>query len=851
VQNLPVNCLSSSACRIACFSDTYGLAANNGVGRFLHDLREMALARDLPLNLFVPGKGVDDVNLQYLRAPSFTLPGYPDAPISMPLEYHRKTIVHNLKDWKPDVLHVSTPGPFGCFGITLARQLRLPLVGIYHTDFSGYAREVVRSKLQCWQDNPSRLGELLANSPLQRLGDEGFHRLEDLRRLNPRFDEDLESICDVISRNWQIVTCEYDITDMGAKLAHDAMARVLIRFYSHFTLIAARSLAQRDHLEKTIGVAPDRIRLLVPGTDVSRFHPRYKKPDVWQRFGISPDAFVALYVGRMTCEKNFDFVLEIWRVLQEREKASRRDIRLVVVGHGESDQTQRAARQPGIHVIGAHGDGMLSTLYASSHVLLFPSITETLGQVGLEAGASGLPVIVSNQGGPSTYVQPNETGYVLQTDDAERWAEKVLALATNETLRLNLAENARNHIESRHTLDASLRSYWQIHAEAIQRVADEEAIRLRDKSAGKKFRPNRGYTKLPGVMVITDYHAGRQFGSARQRKQKEAALREFLQRAADNDLTVIYGGDFGDHGARPARLEEDFAMLRRVQQRVGLRQLPVFIRGNHDYGFTDEQLTQWTGGCSIHDSLVYYDERSRITVTHGHILGLHRVLEVIRSTRGGCALQRALREDSLDEDLKPSVIAYDLANLVDSYTQQLGLTGLGRFWEGLFKTRGVVAESLLEFGKQGNDRDERTWKLIASLVGSHNDVEVAALLGAAGGSWATVVGHTHKPGVRKLKLRRDRIGRLAIDRSTSESGERGGFVHLVANAGNMNRKRPSCVIAQYPEIRVYRYRPDSNRLSVAQRGWLDDSQIKQYQSNSTHALDVAPTNQSRDDCAPA
>ena len=130
-----------------------------------------------------------------------------------------------------------------------------------------------------------------------------------------------------------------------------------------------------------------------------------------------------------------------------------------------------------------------------------------------------------------------------------------------------------------------------------------------------------------------------------------------LRCAQQHDLDVIFAGDFGDHGARPSSLAEDFQALRRARRRVGLTKTPVFIRGNHDYGFTDEQLVEWTGGCHVHDSLVFRHVPSRITVTHGHILGLARVLEVVRSGLSPEQIERELCEDKLDQELQPAFIA--------------------------------------------------------------------------------------------------------------------------------------------------------------------------------------------------
>ncbi len=787
-------------------SDTYGLEANNGVGRFLYDLRARAEEHALPFSLVVPGKNDRQPGVHCIRAPSFMLPGYSDLRISIPLEHHRKTVVREMKLWRPDALHVSTPGPLGCFGITLAQQLRLPLVGIYHTDFPSYARALVRQQLAKWRERPGLLLEPL--SSLISSGD-WLPYVEELRRANAQFDADRDMLIDIAKRNLNAVAGGSDLISLGGELAYAAMARVLKRFYAKFTFVVARSYSQQEHLQK-LGIEPERIRCLTPGTDVQRFDPRYEDREIWQRFGVPKRAFVALYVGRATSEKNFDFLLSVWKRLLQNQQSTDRDIRLVIVGHGERATLEHATDQPGIHAIGAQRGETLSTLYASSDVLLFPSVTETLGQVGLEAGASGLPAIVSDRGGPQMYVRDGNTGFVLSTDDAGLWAQQLLTLARDESLRSRLAFQARDHITANHTLETSLRSYWDIHREAVE-LASRKPKRKR-KDATPSCSAQESSEARPGLLVITDYHAGKRFGNEKQRKHKEAALEKMLQRAVDARLDVVFGGDFGDHGARPDRAEADFALLRRVRERVGLKASPVFVRGNHDYGYTDEQLVELTGGCRVHDSLVYTHATAGVTVTHGHILGLRSVQEVLRRVEGCAAIQQALREDALDDELTPSVIAYDLANLVESYTRRMGLTGLGTFWEGLFKTRGLVAEALLAYGRRNQANDERTWKLIASLVGSHDDVETAAMLGVACGSWATVFGHTHEPLAEKLRL--------------PLSGEAPAVAHLVGNAGSMNRKHPSCIMVRFPEVRVYRYKSESKQLRVSHAARLDASELE-------------------------
>jgi len=146
----------------------------------------------------------------------------------------------------------------------------------------------------------------------------------------------------------------------------------------------ARSPAQEDAIRKIIRVKPEQIRCLVPGTDVERFHPEYKRSRVWEPFGLPPGAFVVLSVGRITPEKNFDFLLNVWQQVQLRRQPTDRTICLVVVGRGERDIMRQASALPGVQLLGTQGPATLSSIYASADVLLFPSVTETLGQVGLD-----------------------------------------------------------------------------------------------------------------------------------------------------------------------------------------------------------------------------------------------------------------------------------------------------------------------------------------------------------------------------------------------------------------------------------------------------------------------------------
>ena len=313
-------------------------------------------------------------------------------------------------------------------------------------------------------------------------------------------------------------------------------------------------------------------------------------------------------------------------------------------------------------------------------------------------------------------------------------------------------------------------------------------------------------------MMISDYHGGRRVSSPKQALQKHKAFEAMLEHAKEKKLDLIFGGDFGDHGANPTKQDHDFAEFRKIRERILPGIEPIFIRGNHDYGYSDDQIKEMVGECKIHPSLVYMHEPSRVLVTHGHILGLTKTVSSIDESRTPQELEDVLTEQSLDQDLKPSIIAYDMANLIEHFVESMGLSGLSAFWQRLFKHRQDLAKKIDEWSINQGNIDLKTWKLVASLLGSLDDVETASLLGKACGSWATLFGHTHEP--------------MVVSKSENQTG--GSGAQIVGNSGNVNRKNPSCIVATFPTVTVLRFSNKENCLKKSASVSLDEMEIIRY-----------------------
>src|SRR5205807_6946535 len=104
-------------------------------------------------------------------------------------------------------------------------------------------------------------------------------------------------------------------------------------------------------------------------------------------------------------------------------------------------------------------------LYASSDFFIFPSTTDTLGQVVMESQASGIPVIVTDQGGPKEVVIDGATGFVLPHDKPDQWVSRIVELTADEPMRRRMGAAAHAHMQD-FSLARSFDHFWEVHERA-------------------------------------------------------------------------------------------------------------------------------------------------------------------------------------------------------------------------------------------------------------------------------------------------------------------------------------------------------------------------------------------------
>lgn len=185
------------------------------------------------------------------------------------------------------------------------------------------------------------------------------------------------------------------------------------------------------------------------GVDTELFRPDRRSAWVRAAWRVDDSRPVLLYVGRVSEEKGVRQLPVIHDELQRLGQAHR----LVVIGDGPL-RTEIARQCPDAVCTGTVGKETLADAYASADVFVFPSTTDTAGNVVLEAQASGLPVVVSDVGGPREQMRAGETGFVCGGAPSE-WRQAVARLLDDAAARRVMGRAARSFALTR-TWDATL-----------------------------------------------------------------------------------------------------------------------------------------------------------------------------------------------------------------------------------------------------------------------------------------------------------------------------------------------------------------------------------------------------------
>ena len=365
----------TSCPRVALFCETFHEI--NGVALTARQLVAYAARKNLPL-LAIHGGRTPGIQIQGSVRRIELKRAWASVPIECDLKYdfffwrYTRRIRNQVLQFQPDVIHITSPGELGQLGVCLSRELGIPLVASWHTNFHQFAAR--------------RLQKLIGFLPA--------------RASRP-----------IVS--W----------------SQDRGLGILLWFYGFAAVTLAPTARHVAWLEKKLR----RPSFLMPrGIDAQQFNPK--------RRTVTDSTFRLGFVGRITPEKGVRLLWDIEKALVENGV---RDFRIMIVGDGSEVAWLKRRLRHGEFTGVLRGDE-LAEAYANMDLFVFPSRTDTFGNVVQEASASEIPSIVTNEGGPRHLVVPGVTGYVAETDG--QFIAKVLKLAHDRTLRKQMGIAARARI---------------------------------------------------------------------------------------------------------------------------------------------------------------------------------------------------------------------------------------------------------------------------------------------------------------------------------------------------------------------------------------------------------------------
>ena len=345
---------------IAIVTETYPPEVN-GVAMTLGRMVQGLLARGHRVSLTRPRQHAGDMppasameTTTLVRG--LPIPGYAGLKFGLPAT---RLFRRQWRAERPDVVQVVTEGPLGASAIGAARDLGIPVVSEFHTNFHAYSRHY------------------------------GFAWLEDLVALHLR----------------------------------------RLHNRSRMTLVPSHQLGVDLVRRGYRG-----IRVVARGVDTRLFSPARRSDALRASWKVAGDDLVVAHVGRLAPEKNLPLVLSTFEAIQRFAPRAR----LLLVGDGPLRKKLAQTHPQHIFAGMRHGED-LAAHYASADLFLFPSMTETYGNVTLEALASGLPVVAYRMAAAAELIRHGDNGMLAAPGASDQFVRAALDLVTRPGVRQRAA----------------------------------------------------------------------------------------------------------------------------------------------------------------------------------------------------------------------------------------------------------------------------------------------------------------------------------------------------------------------------------------------------------------------------
>jgi glycosyltransferase involved in cell wall biosynthesis len=271
--------------------------------------------------------------------------------------------------------------------------------------------------LQLWSRRRPDVVHIVTEGPL------GWSALQAAQRLKLPVLSDFRTNFHAYSRHY------------GLAWLHNPIMAYLRKFHNR----AACTMVPTDALKSQLEAGGfQRLKVVSRGVDTQLFNPARRSLALRASWGAGPGTMVALCVGRLAAEKNLSVLTAAFEAMRAAEPA----MRLVLVGDGPGASALRQ-RCPDALFAGLRRGEDLATHYASADVFLFPSVTETFGNVIPEAMASGLAVVAYDYAAAGQLVRHGHSGWLARYDDSGSFISMAARAAGETVLARQLGERAR------------------------------------------------------------------------------------------------------------------------------------------------------------------------------------------------------------------------------------------------------------------------------------------------------------------------------------------------------------------------------------------------------------------------
>jgi len=235
----------------------------------------------------------------------------------------------------------------------------------------------------------------------------------------------------------------------GARPEPPLRIRVEAEIAQQADLLIASTADESAELVRTYGAVPERVFVVPPGVDLSVFQP-VDRDEARRKIGYGPGRLL-LFVGRLERLKGVEVAIRALALLRDRNHD---DVRLLILGEdskdgdeGEKDRLKAVAADIGVRdrvdFLGSVAHHELPYFYSAADVCVMPSYSESFGLVGLEAQASGRPVVGSDVSGLRSVIRDQVSGYLIAGHDPAEYAERIGRLLEDPELAQQMGRRGR------------------------------------------------------------------------------------------------------------------------------------------------------------------------------------------------------------------------------------------------------------------------------------------------------------------------------------------------------------------------------------------------------------------------